>query len=158
VDHAPEEAGAGPRRNFLTWGLMTAGLLASFGAAAGFAARYIYPRRALRRMREIFLTPLRDVPTGKGKVYDLPGGGTALVTHTGTEVVALSNVCPHLGCKVHWEEDNRRFFCPCHNGVFDPSGKALSGPPADEGKNLERYAVKQVGDNLFIEIEEVIEL
>lgn len=145
------------RRSFLAAAAMFAGLLASFGTAFAFAGRYLYPRRALRRLRQIFLAPLADVPAGKGRVYDLPGGGTALVTNTGAEVVALSNVCPHLGCKVHWEEDRRRFFCPCHGGVFDPSGKALAGPPADEGKDLERYALQKVGDNLFIEIEEVIQ-
>jgi Rieske Fe-S protein len=154
-DAAPERP---TRRALLTWGVMAAGLLASFGTAASFAARYIYPRRALRRLREIFLAPLADVPAGKGKVYELPGGAKALVTNTGAEVVALSNVCPHLGCKVHWEEDQRRFFCPCHGGVFDPSGKAVAGPPADEGKDLTRYPVKRVGENLFIEIEEVIHL
>lgn len=146
------------RRALLTWAVMATGLLTSFGTAAGFAARYIYPRRALRRLRQIFLAPLADVPAGKGRVYELPGGGTALVTNTGAEVVALSNVCPHLGCKVHWEEEQRHFFCPCHGGSFDASGQATAGPPADEGKNLTRYPVKRVGENLFIEIEEVIHL
>lgn len=159
----PEDTGGArlgrpARRSFLIAGLMFAGLAASFGTAFSFAARYLYPRRALRRLRRVFLAPLKDLPAGQGRVYDLPGGGTALVTNTGDEIVALSNVCPHLGCKVHWEEDKHRFFCPCHQGVFDPSGKAVSGPPADENKNLRRYGMQKVGDNLFVEIEEVVPL
>lgn len=146
------------RRFFLTYAAMAAGLFTSFGTAFALAARYIYPRRELRRMRQIFLAPVSDIPPGRSRVYVLPGGGTALVTNTGAEVVALSNVCPHLGCKVHWEEAERHFFCPCHNGTFDPSGRAVAGPPADEGKDLTRFGVKRIGDNLFVEVEEVVPL
>jgi Rieske Fe-S protein len=37
--------------------------------------------------------------------------------------------CTHLGCAYHWHEETKQFFCPCHNGVFDISGKVVSGPP-----------------------------
>jgi cytochrome b6-f complex iron-sulfur subunit len=137
---------------------MLGGLLASFGTAVALAARYIYPRKGIRRLRQVFLAPVADIPAGKGKPYALPSGGTALVTNTGAEVVALSDVCPHLGCKVHWEEAERRFFCPCHGGIFDKDGRALAGPPADEGKDLTRFSLNQVGENLFIEIEEIVQL
>jgi Rieske Fe-S protein len=147
-----------PRRSFLAQAAMLGALAASFGTAVAFAARYIYPRKGIRRIREVFLAPARDIPAGKGRPYTLPSGATALVTNTGTELVALSDVCPHLGCKVHWEEDKRRFFCPCHGGVFDKDGKALEGPPADEGKDLTRFRLKQVGENLFIEVEEIVHL
>jgi Rieske Fe-S protein len=138
--------------------MMLAGLAASFGTALAVAARYIYPRGGIRRVREIFLAPLRDIPAGKGRPYTLPSGSTALVTNTGSEVVALSDVCPHLGCKVRWEEDKRCFGCPCHGGVFDKDGHAVAGPPADEKKDLTRFKLKQVGENLFIEVEEIIHL
>ena len=146
------------RRSFLASVVMLAGLFASFGTAVAFAARYIYPLKGRRRVREIFLAPIKDIPPGKGKLFDLPTGGTALVTNTGAEIVALSNVCPHLGCKVHWEDDKQRFYCPCHGGEFDPSGKATAGPPADEGKDLTKFPLKKVGENLFIEVTEIIKL
>lgn len=146
------------RRAFLSYLVMLGGLAASFGTAVALAARYVYPRLGLRRVRSVFLAPMADIPAGKGRVYDLPGGGMALVTNTGTEVVALSNVCPHLGCKVHWEEERRRFFCPCHGGVFTPEGTAVAGPPAEEKKNLKRFPLKKVGENLFIEVEEIVRL
>jgi Rieske Fe-S protein len=66
--------------------------------------------------------------------------------------VALSNVCPHLGCLVHWEAQNDRFFCPCHNGVFDPTGKATAGPPAAAGQFLPEYPLKIVDGSLYIEM------
>ena len=49
---------------------------------------------------------------------------------------AYSSLCPHLGCRVRWEDDNHRFFCPCHRGVFDENGVATEGPPADAGQRL----------------------
>lgn len=146
------------RRSFVVRTLMLGGLLSSFGTAVAVAARYIYPRKGIRRVREVFLAPLRDIAVGKGRPYTLPSGATALVTNTGAEVVALSDVCPHLGCKVHWEEEKREFFCPCHGGVFAKDGTALAGPPADEKKNLKRFGLKQVGENLFIEIDEIVHL
>jgi len=40
----------------------------------------------------------------------------------------LSPVCPHLGCQVEWEGDNKRFYCPCHGSVFAENGSVISGP------------------------------
>ncbi|MBT4643668.1 MAG: ubiquinol-cytochrome c reductase iron-sulfur subunit [Deltaproteobacteria bacterium] len=43
--------------------------------------------------------------------------------------VAISATCSHLGCIVTWDEDEKQFKCPCHNGVYDLEGKVVSGPP-----------------------------
>lgn len=136
---------------------MMTGLGTAFASAGAIAARYLYPLRAVRSTRTIYLAPVADVPPGKGRPYRLPDGGTALVTNTGADIVALSDVCPHLGCKVHYAADQGKFLCPCHGGVFEKDGTAIAGPPADEGKNLKRYAVSREGDNLFIDIEETFQ-
>lgn len=146
------------RRSFISRLLMGMGVGSVLVSLVGIAARYIYPRRALRRRRSVFLAPAGDIPAGKGRAYSLPDGSTALVTDIGSGFVALSNVCPHLGCKVHFEAAQGKFVCPCHQGVFEKDGTAISGPPADEGKNLKRYAIRRVGDNLFIEIDEVVQV
>lgn len=146
------------RRGFLARLLMLTGLASVVATAGAIAGRYIYPLKAVRMKRRIFLAPVTDIPAGKGKPYGLPGGATALVTDTGGEIVALSDICPHLGCKVHYEAGAGQFVCPCHGGVFGKDGTALAGPPADEGKNLKRYDVSRVGENLFVEIEETVQL
>lgn len=154
---APPEPSRGDRRGFLSRLALLTGLGAVFLAAGSIAARYLYPLKAIRRKRSIYLAPVADIPAGKGKPFGLPGGGTALVTRTDSGIVALSNTCPHLGCKVHYDGVRGSFVCPCHGGVFDATGTAIAGPPKDEGKNLKRYAVSRVGENLFIEIEETIQ-
>ena len=69
-------------------------------------------------------------------------GPTSAPAITGASFRALSTKCPHLGCKAHWEEGAQRFRCPCHEGIFDKEGRAISGPPAAEGKNLGTYDVR----------------
>lgn len=156
-----ENAGIGAdgtgRRGFLARLAMLSGLGAVAAVASALAARYIYPLKSIRLKRTIFLAPKADIPPGRGRPYRLPDGGTALVTDTGTEIVALSDICPHLGCKVHYDRAQGKFICPCHGGVFEKDGTAIAGPPAEEGKNLKRYAVSRVGDNLFIDFEETIQ-
>lgn len=45
------------------------------------------------------------------------------------KLLVLTAVCPHLGCEVAWNAEAHEFKCPCHGGVFAPSGKHLGGPP-----------------------------
>jgi Rieske Fe-S protein len=41
---------------------------------------------------------------------------------------AFSTVCPHLGCAIDWNDEDRRFVCPCHDSFFSPDGKVVTGP------------------------------
>lgn len=47
--------------------------------------------------------------------------------------------CTHVGCPVNWSPQAKRFFSPCHGGVFDPDGRVLAGPPP---RPLDRYEGK----------------
>lgn len=47
--------------------------------------------------------------------------------------------CTHVGCPVNWSPQAKRFFSPCHGGVFDSDGRVLAGPPP---RPLDRYEVK----------------
>src|SRR5947208_15171664 len=42
------------------------------------------------------------------------------------QLVALSAVCPHLGCAIGW--DGTTFVCPCHDSKFAIDGKVMGGP------------------------------
>ncbi|MGZ5383751.1 MAG: QcrA and Rieske domain-containing protein [Acidimicrobiia bacterium] len=68
-------------------------------------------------------------------------------TENGTDFVAFSNVCTHLGCRVRWVEDRHEFFCPCHNGVFAADGTVQSGPPP---RPLDRFETKVEDGQIFI--------
>jgi Rieske Fe-S protein len=62
----------------------------------------------------------------------------------------LSDVCTHLSCKVHWDETQAAFVCPCHDAEFDARGHVVSGPPP---RPLDRFEAKIENDQLLIYLE-----
>jgi len=135
---------------------MFAGLVTAYGTLAAIAARFLYPSRPAPK-GWMYVSPLERFGRGESRRFQTPSGEAINITRQGTDgdvrdFVALSSVCPHLGCQVHWEPQNDRYFCPCHNGVFSPDGTATAGPPADAGQSLVEYPLKVDGDLLFIEV------
>ena len=135
---------------------MTAGIVGGYGGFAAIAGRYLYPSRTGEVMWQ-FVSEVAGIDVGETIRYRGPSGETINITRMAREgdsddFIALSSTCPHLGCQVRWEAQNDRFFCPCHNGVFDPSGVATSGPPGEAGQSLPRYELKVEGDLLKIAV------
>jgi menaquinol-cytochrome c reductase iron-sulfur subunit len=62
-------------------------------------------------------------------------------------VVAYTPQCTHLGCAYHWEDQPKKFFCPCHNSVFSLDGKVESGPAP---RPLDRYETRVDNNKLLI--------
>lgn len=54
--------------------------------------------------------------------------GSAWVMREGSEIKAYSTVCPHLGCAVDYDTDEKKFKCPCHHSTFAMDGKVEEGP------------------------------
>ncbi|MCA9236970.1 MAG: ubiquinol-cytochrome c reductase iron-sulfur subunit [Planctomycetales bacterium] len=146
------------RRSLLASALMAGGLAGGYGTFFAMAGRYFY--RPGTNDAWLFVTSADSVPPGQSIPFESPSGLRVTVTReadadvtkpsTAEQFLALSSVCPHLGCQVHWEPHNNRYFCPCHNGVFDPSGKAIEGPPAADGQNLFQYPLKIETGSLYI--------
>jgi len=147
------------RRDFIATasGLaMTGGLVAGYGAMGAIAARYLFPAKPDAR-EWVFLATLDRLAVGESLVFRSPAGERVTLARRGPgatpeDFIALSSTCPHLGCQVHWEPQNTRFFCPCHNGIFEPSGKAIGGPPGEAGQSLPRYELKVENGLLHIRV------
>ena len=105
----------------------------------------------------MYVADLASFSKGKSMPFKTPGGERVMIARTGesgdvSDFVALSSTCPHLGCQVHWEAAHGRFFCPCHNGTFDPTGIATGGPPAEAKQSLPRYPLRIDEGLLYIEV------
>ena len=136
----PPDTDQPTRRGLLGWGIMVASLAASYGLGLMFFLRFLLPVRT-RRWRELFVATVDEIPPGASRNFVDPAGGESFVHNLGGQFIALSSICPHLGCKVRFQPAESRFFCPCHYGVFDINGQPISGPPAQEGKALKRHEV-----------------
>lgn len=139
---------------------MVGGLASGYGTFFVMAGRYLYPSGADRTW--LFVSDAAGVEPGSSLPFESPGGVKVTIKRRAEvggageprieDFVALSSICPHLGCRVHWEPQNNRFFCPCHNGVFDPEGKPVSGPPALAHQSLPEYPLQIVEGALYIEM------
>ncbi|HEX5015890.1 MAG TPA: Rieske 2Fe-2S domain-containing protein [Candidatus Limnocylindrales bacterium] len=73
---------------------------------------------------------------------DETGDGTAL------NVRALSQICPHLGCRPNPCVEDFWFHCPCHQSRYDRKGQKPAGPqygPADRSMDRHPIAVDDAG-------------
>jgi len=157
--HPSDPPDGDDRRGFLekvSKGAMTAGLVGAYGGLGAIAVRYLYPARP-EELTWQYVAQVDAIRVGEALRYRGPSGETINIarqgdTGTADDFIALSSTCPHLGCQVRWEGPNNRFFCPCHNGVFDPSGVAIGGPPGEAGQRLAQYPLKVEGPLLHIAV------
>lgn len=147
-----------PRRDFLSSmsaALMAGGLTLGYGMFASHAGRFLFP--AGRGTFWQYVATVDSIRMGDSLSYETPTGAKVVVArktagNSAEDFVALSSVCPHLGCAVHWEQQNERFFCPCHNGAFDAAGKATEGPPAAAKQELTQFPLKVENGLLYVEV------
>jgi menaquinol-cytochrome c reductase iron-sulfur subunit len=65
------------------------------------------------------------------------------------QVLALSSICPHLGCAV--DLSNRGdFFCPCHTSSFNLDGERTNEIPPRNMDRLETRLKPETGDTIWL--------
>jgi len=107
----------------------------------------------------VSLGPLENYPVGEPTLFTFTrtkvNGWEKTVNSYGvyvyrpseSEVMASSNVCTHLSCRVSWKGDLKEYICPCHDGHFDINGVVVSGPPP---RPMDQYETKVEEGNLSI--------
>lgn len=121
------------RRDFLKliWGFF--GGLAIL-EAGGILFAYLQPRLAEGEFGSVMKAgTVNDFPPGS--VTHISNGRFYLVRLADGGFLALYHRCTHLGCTVLYEQQQNRFFCPCHSSVFDQAGK-VQNPPAPRPLDL----------------------
>jgi Rieske Fe-S protein len=134
----------------LTWGTVAARLIAAelLGHKAAFAelvkpgrlslvkgGKNILEENALvvKQLVKDYLTQRQDeklseLRPGDSAIIDAEGETFAAYRTPGGELFAVSNVCTHVGCKVHWNSVETSWDCPCHGSRFRPDGTVIEGP------------------------------
>jgi glycine/D-amino acid oxidase-like deaminating enzyme/nitrite reductase/ring-hydroxylating ferredoxin subunit len=134
----------------LTWGTVAARLIAAelLGHRAAFAdlvkpgrlspvkgAKAIAQESALvmKQFVKDYLTQRQDeklasLQPGDSAIVEAEGESFAAWRAPDGELFAVSPVCTHMGCKVHWNSVETSWDCPCHGSRFRPDGTVIEGP------------------------------
>lgn len=113
------------------------------------------PAEVVRRAAEGG-TPYYDA-NGRFYVVPFPAGDVEAVRRTyhgavldGIEAgfVALSQKCPHLGCRVPWCKTSQWFECPCHASHYNAVGERRAGPAP---RGMDHFAVSIVGGTITVD-------
>lgn len=92
---------------------------------------------------------LKEILYLPGKEFDwLPPGQGAVIRHCGKKrgayrgeqgtVYLVSTRCPHLGCQLEWNGDEKTWDCPCHGSRFDFRGNLIDNPAQTGLKHTEK--------------------
>jgi Rieske Fe-S protein len=134
----------------LTWGTVAARLIAAelLGHKSAFAdlvrpgrfspvkgAKHIVQENAtvMKQLVKDYLThrqneELATLQPGDSAIVHAEGETFAAYRAPDGELFAVSNVCTHMGCKVHWNSVETSWDCPCHGSRFRPDGTVIEGP------------------------------
>jgi cytochrome b6-f complex iron-sulfur subunit len=136
-----------PRRGFVEV-LLGGGLAASIISFVYPVMRYLVPPAVANLGGdETVACKVGDLKPNSSKIFRFGSRpGLLLLTPEG-EYRALSAVCTHLGCTVQYKNDTHQIWCACHNGLYDLSGRNISGPPP---RPLESFEVHVRGAEVVV--------
>jgi cytochrome b6-f complex iron-sulfur subunit len=85
---------------------------------------------------------------------DADGAYADITDEQNTRIMALYQVCVHLGCKVPWCQTSQWFECPCHGSRYNRWGEFRGGPA---GRGLDRFACYVEDGQLIVDTSAIIE-
>ncbi len=96
---------------------------------------------------EVVAAKVGDLKPNSGEIFRFGSRPGLLILESDGTYRALSATCTHLGCTVQYRADLRQIWCPCHNGIYDLSGRNVSGPPP---RPLDAFDVHLRGDEVVV--------
>jgi Rieske Fe-S protein len=123
-----------------------------FGTVVGLAVGLIaWPKMTFAAGGKKVALPLASVEklqkVGGFMVTKVKDKDLLLIRDGEKSVHAFEAKCPHQSCPLIYAPDEKKVKCPCHKGLFDLSGKVLSGPPP---RPLESYPATLEGEKILI--------
>ena len=81
-----------------------------------------------RTVLPLFLPSPSSIKPGHGGIVRYHGKPAGLYRTPEGKCFLVQPRCPHLGCRLEWNPDERSWDCPCHGSRFSYDGTLLSGP------------------------------
>ncbi len=79
---------------------------------------------------------ISHINPGHGGLVEYDGEKLGVYVDESGEVHMVSAKCPHLGCQLDFNPDEKTWECPCHGSRFDIKGNIINNP-ATKGINLD---------------------
>lgn len=143
IDTQPDELNPREisRREFMERSIKAIGAFIGLSLAVPAAGYLIYPALQQQRGGWVRLGRTSELEPGVPTLFSVTIDKTTgwvqseidlsffVVTDDGENFTVMSNICTHLGCRTHWNEEGGYILCPCHDGRFDSHGNVIGGPP-----------------------------
>lgn len=120
--------------------------------AALFSPRRFTPRASAKNFlnegahaikglsRQFFTTPRtksQEILPGRGGIVQHQEKKRGVYKTNDGKMVSVSTRCPHLGCQLEWNPEEKSWDCPCHGSRFDYIGRLQDGPAQEDLSNEE---------------------
>ena len=69
-----------------------------------------------------------EVACGHAEIINYHGRRAGAYRDDDGQLHVVGLRCPHLGCELEWNSEEKTWDCPCHGSRFDCTGKCLSNP------------------------------
>lgn len=82
----------------------------------------------LKRTLQLPENVVEDLPRGQGAIVFVSGEKVGVYKDDDGTIYPVTVRCPHLGCQLEWNPDEKSWDCPCHGSRFDYYGNWISNP------------------------------
>ena len=105
----------------------------SMEAAEGIACEMKEATKTLaKRFFKLPETTEKNLPAGHGGIVDVDGEKVGVYKEEDGTTHIVNIRCPHLGCQLEWNPDEKSWDCPCHGSHFDFRGHLINSPAQED--------------------------
>jgi Rieske Fe-S protein len=128
--------------------ILGGGLVGSLVSFLYPVLKFVLPPEVAEAMDQtVVAAKVGELAPNTGKIFKFGRRPGLLINTPSGELRAFDAICTHLNCTVQYRSDFGQVWCACHNGLYDTSGKNISGPPP---RPLETFAVSIRGDDIVV--------
>lgn len=75
---------------------------------------------------------MEELLPGHGGIVNYQGKKTGAYKDETGQVFLVDVKCPHLGCQLEWNAEEKTWDCPCHGSRFDYKGTLINNPAQND--------------------------